>query len=183
MPKLKHEIHITTVEFYNYYADTYFREKKNNRITKIFTGSKYYMSKSEYTKILESFNSKVLDSILNEPLDYVLPGRLGILCIRKQKPELRIDEQGNFINRMPINWKETRKLWNENPEAKLNKKMIRFVNEHSNQYVGKFVWRSKQCNFNNKSAYVFVPCRTAKLKLAEIFKDENRVVDYFLKER
>lgn len=181
MPKLKHKIHITSVDFYKYYAEMHFKEKVKNK-TKVYFDSKYYLTKSQYTKILEKCNLKILDAILKDPLDCILPSRLGIICIRKNKPELRIDDNGNLINKMPINWKETRKLWRENPEAREQKKTIRFHNSHSNQYVGKFVWKTKQSNFKNKSAYCFKPCRTATQNLAKIFQDEDREIDYFLKE-
>jgi hypothetical protein len=112
-----------------------------------------------------------------------MPMRLGITCIRKCKPRLEFDENNVLINSMPINWKETRELWKKDEKAKKDKKLVRFYNAHSNQYVGRFMWKSRHCNFTNKSAYSFIPCRTAKLKLAAIFLNEDREVDYLLREK
>lgn len=181
MPKLKHKIHITSKDFYDFYANTYFREgKKGKGIKKrIIYTSKYYLTRQMYTRILETINKKLMDSIVNEAMDCTLTSRLGIICIRKKKPKCEFNEAGEFINNMPINWKETRKYWRENPEAMKNKQSIRHTNLHSGQWVGRFMWVKSHCNLTNKSAYSFKPCRTATENLAKIFKNEDREVDYF----
>lgn len=181
MPKLKYPIHIKTPDFYKYYVHMLLKTGKGREINR---KSKYFLTKSKYTEILGTINKELLGLVRNEALDFVMPARLGITCIRKYKPEIRVDEEtGKVIDKMPINWKETRKLWRENPKAKADKKFIKHFNAHSNQYVGKYMWKNRHCNFTNKTAYTFIPCRTAKIELSKVFLNENREVDYLLKER
>lgn len=169
MPRLKYKTHITSVDFYKYYASLYFKEiKPGKKNGKIYHGSKYYLTSTQYKRILGKINKTIMDNIINEPLECVLPSRLGIIAIRKRKPRLEYKD-GILINNMPFNWVETKKQG----------KPIRHHNNHSDQYVGRFKWFRSHCNFTNKTAYQFKACRTAKLDLSKVFKDENRSIDYF----
>lgn len=178
MPKLKHKVHITTVQFYEYYSKSYFKEIVNGK-KKIHTQSKYYLTKTQYTNILGTINKKLMDRIIHEPLDCTLTAGLGTICIRKHKPACFIDDEGNFINKQPVNWQLTRALWREDPEAKAAVKFIRFTNLHSNQWVGRFKWLKSKYQLVNKMAYKFKPCRTATIELSKVFKNEDSEVDYF----
>ena len=99
--------------------------------------------------------------------------------LRKVKTEVKIDEDGNIINKLPVNWKETNKLWKENPAAKEKGIKIRYTNEHTNGYTFKIFYLRSKANYNNKSMYQMQFNRDMKRTLSKsIFQGK---IDAFLK--
>ena len=93
--------------------------------------------------------------------DIVLPARLGYIGIRGSKIKPRIDNEGNVKGLAP-NWRETKELWNRNPEAKERKELVYCFNEHTNGYRYKLVWFKKNYIFINKNIYSFKLSRENK---------------------
>ena len=93
--------------------------------------------------------------------------------------EVKIDDDGNIINNLPINWRETRKLWAENDKAKEKKTKIRYTNEHTGGYTFRIFYRTSKANFKNKSIFKMKFNRTMKRQLSvSIFAGK---IDAFLK--
>lgn len=180
--KEKFPAHITTTDFYNHYAYTYFKYvKEGNKYATTNRNSRFYMTKATYTKILSTFNKKVRDKIINEAFDYSLPYRLGDLGIRKRKLSAYIGEDGEFHNPHPIDWKSTKILWSEDEKAKEEKKLVRFLNKHTQGYVMSWKYSVRRANYKNKSAYDFIPCRTAKRMVTKAILDEDSKIDFYIK--
>lgn len=80
--------------------------------------------------------------------------RLGNLQLYKEKREVYVNEKGEVINDLPINYRETWKLWKEKPELK-NKTYIRYVNKHSDGFLFTTSYQLSKARFKYKGIYNF----------------------------
>lgn len=105
---------------------------------------------------------------------FSLPHGLGDIKTSKFERELYFDDNGDLINNLPINKRATYNLWAENPEF-INKKYIRYMNEHSNGYLFSLRFKIKSQNSNLYRNYTFRKNRI----LTETFSDNiiNKKVD------
>lgn len=165
-------------------------DKRKHRIKADYGANHYYrffkknygdiVDRKTYGLILKEFNSHVRDKISKKGSFYTLPCRLGVLEVRKFKREIKINEDNTIENKLPTNWKETKKLWRENPEAKKKRIKIRFTNEHTNGYSFRIQYLRSRANYKNKSIYKMRMNRIMKRTFSEsIFK--GRIIDAFLK--
>jgi hypothetical protein len=140
----------------------------------------YVPTYAEYSTVVNSFNKKVVDAMVYEAYEYLLPHRLGNLRVKKYKPAIRLDEDGNLKkHRLIPNWEATNKLWAENKEAAKEKKVIFYTNRHTEGYSYKWYFTNYRSNCINKSYYYFVPTRGNKRKLAGALKSEDLNIDYY----
>jgi hypothetical protein len=177
----KHKTHIKTPDFYSFYADTYFREVEKDKVRgKINRDTKFFIEYKVYCTVIDEFNKAIRDLILYKSFDFNMPSRLGVLGIRKRKLTPWFNEDGKLINPLPIDWKTTQDLWEGDPTAKEQKKLVRHYNAHTKGYVAKWYYSKRIATYKWKSAYAFIPCRTAKSELGKILKDPTSDVDYYL---
>ena len=102
-----------------------------------------------------------------------------MIGIRKFKPRLGIDDNGKLINKLPVNPRATRELWDSDPEAKKNKVYIRYTNKHSDGYVFTIHYFKKyKAKYKNKSVYKFEPVRSFTNNLAK--KAKKGMLDAYL---
>ena len=176
----KYTAHIKSAEFYQFYSIMHFKghDAKRNRVL-IDKNSKFYVTYSQYCKVIDSCNKLLRDQILNKSFDFMMPYRLGLLGIRKKKLTPWIDKDGNLVNPLPVDWKATLDLWAVDPKAKALKKRVRHYNAHTKGYIAQWYYSTAKASFHWKSAYSFIPSRTAKLALSKILQDEDRVIDYY----
>ncbi len=146
--------HISMREFYKYYRDNY-----------SIKDTPYDIDEVTYRKVISMINYEIAQKIATEPMDFVIPHRLGRLCVRKTRPRAIEDSRGHPIITYPIDWKATWDLWNRDEEAKEQKKLVRNRNSHSGGDIYKLVYRKEDANYNNKSAYNFQFARTLKQNL------------------
>lgn len=144
-----HQIHshFGSNEFYLYY-------KKN--------GGK--LSRREFGKVLKSINLKLAAKIL-EGYSFKMPARMGILTITRKKEFVGFKE-GRAITNRPIDYYSTNKLWAENPEAKKQGKLVRFLNKHTNGYIYKVAYNKYYANYKNKAVFSLQVNRAIKRQLA-----------------
>ena len=139
------------------------------------------ISSSLHSKILNSFNKKISKKIMEESFEYIIPYRLGNLRIKKYKPSIKIDENGNLDYKgLSPNWKATKELWKKDKDAKKNKKIVFHTNDHSDGYNYKWHFSNYRSNCENRSVYSFIPSRTNKRTLAELIKDEEFTGDFYM---
>tara|TARA_R100001463_G_scaffold42850_4_gene89602 strand:+ start:7685 stop:8251 length:567 start_codon:yes stop_codon:yes gene_type:complete len=177
----KYKAHIKSAEFYHHYSIMHFKghDKKRNRVL-IDRDSAFYVDYSTYCKVIDSFNKQLRDEILYNSFDFNMPYRLGLLGIRKKKLTPWINKEGELVNPLPIDWKATMDLWEVDEEAKRLKKRVRHYNEHTKGFIAQWYYSTTKATYQWKSAYSFIPCRTAKLDLSKILKDEDSKIDYYL---
>jgi len=139
------------------------------------------VSSSQYGKVLNSFNKKMSDLIMEEAYEFLMPSKLGNLRILKYKPVVKINKDGSLdTSNLSVDWQKTNKLWDSNPDAKQRKKLIYFTNEHSEGYQYKWYFTNYRSNCINKTVYCFVPSRDNKRKLGKLIKDINFTGDYYM---
>ena len=132
-----------------------------------------------YGEILREFNGHVRDRISTKGAEYFFPCKVGKVELRKVKSEIKIDDDGNIINNLPINWRETRKLWDESEKAREKKTKIRYTNEHTDGHTFRIFYKRSKANFKNKSIYKLRFNRDLKRQLSRsIFAGR---IDAFLK--
>tara|TARA_R110002012_G_scaffold263322_2_gene446046 strand:+ start:1338 stop:1844 length:507 start_codon:yes stop_codon:yes gene_type:complete len=136
---------------------------------------------SVYSKVLNCFNKKISEKIMKESFEYIIPYRLGIIRIKKYKPSIKIDKDGNLDYKgLSPNWKATKELWEKDEEAKKTKKIVFHINDHSDGFNYKWHFSNYRSNCENRSVYSFVPTRTNKRTLAELIKDEEFTGDFYM---
>lgn len=123
----------------------------------IRSGYKHYKATKEvatdeknYVKINNMLNKFIIDKVF-EGYDVILPARMGILNIVGTKKEIEFDEDGN--PKLPPDWKKTKELWENNPEAKKNRKRMFHTNEHTDGIVYKFFWSKQKMLVAYKSLF------------------------------
>lgn len=151
------------LDFYNYY--------KNNTENPV--------DLKIYRKILDKYNKKIAQSILEEGLDFIMPYLNFEITIRKDKRKPSI-KNGKVVNNTPVDPVATKKLWDKDEEAKNKKILVRYNNSHSSGYVFRIYCKKFRSNIKNKNLFKFRPVRDIKRKLAQLIKDPDIKFDSFL---
>ena len=165
--------------------------KVDKRVHTLFTDYsnqdyyKFYKNKykntvdiSTFRKVIKDLNTAIRYEIVNNNYDYKLPKRLGIITVRKFKKKIKIESGKRPGYNLAPDWKATKKLWEEDEEARKNKILIRHENKHSKGYTFHIRYSKRIANFKNKSLYRFKPTRTMQRELANNIKENN--LDAFL---
>lgn len=130
----------------DYGVNEYYRQyAKDNKSDKV--------SRSIYGSILKEFNDFQREKLSFKGVGIHLPCFMGRVELRKVKTEVKIDDKGNVINNLPVNWKETRKLWKENNEAYQKRIKIKFTNEHTDSHTFRINYLKGKAKYKNKSIY------------------------------
>lgn len=119
---------------------------------------------AEYREILQRYMFFIIDKVL-EGNKVALPCAMGYLVIIGTKQHL-----GYLVP----HWRNTNKLWNENPEAKKNKQLVYCMNHHTDGVRYSLRWHTKRVYVYNKKFYSFKPCRALKLKIRDLIFDGKR---------
>lgn len=121
----------------------------------------YILYANEYNKFLAE---KVLDGH-----EVTLPVRFGTLSIIGRKQKVSYNEDGSIKGLAP-DWVKTRQLWENNPKAKEEKKLLYHINSHTDNTIYRFLWSKKRILTENKILY--------SLKMT---RDNKRAVHNFIK--
>lgn len=154
-------------EFYKFYKENYV-PKKN---------SVYDVSESKYRAILSDFNQIVAEKLVKENLEFDMPCRLGVLALRKYKKKPKKNKDGKYDYRLPVDWKSTKKLWRDDPEAYKERKLVKYLNRNTNGYIFRIIYYKKKANYKNHSVYSFKPVRGLK-KLIKSQVDKGKIDCY-----
>jgi hypothetical protein len=139
------------------------------------------ISYKTYLALCMAFNDFLMQDMMYNTSDIYLPANLGSIGIRKYDCNPRINSSGTVVmSQTPVDYRATKAYWEKHPEAREQKKLIRYLNNHTNGYRHRFFWDKITHNFTNKFAYQFVPLRKYSRMLANILKDDNISIDFFL---
>lgn len=117
---------------------------------------------------------KFILSKVFEGFEVTIPAKLGTLKIIGTKQEIKFDEDGNIKGLSP-NWRQTKELWEKNPEAKERKQIIFNTNEHSDGVRYKFLWSKRRVLITNKTIYSLRMTRDNK---REVFRQVTQGKEY-----
>ena len=140
------------------------------------------IDKKTYMAITKEFNTTMMNKIIQEGFEYILPHQLGAISVKKRKMVMKFDENGNMItNRLNVDWDATNKLWATNAEAKQRKHLIWYNNEHTDEWSYWINWDRGRTTLGvkNASLYMFRPTRTLGSRaLAKLIKSGAKVNYY-----
>jgi hypothetical protein len=97
---------------------------------------------------------------------------MGFLGVKGWRKIPRFDEDGNIVN-LQRNQKATNELWEKDPEAKAQRKVIYHFNEHTNGYVYKVMWHKKNMIVTNKFKYRLLLSRKNKRTIPQILRNDG----------
>ena len=140
----------------DYGSDDAYKYYKENTIEEL------QVPKQEYRKICDEFNKLFIDEILISSEEMRLPYRLGTIRVKKSK--MKYDDK----NKLKVDWAASKKIG----------KRIYHLNDHTGGYKYRFYWTKGIVK--NITAYAFIPTRTNTRRLAQILKDKERQLDYFM---
>lgn len=145
-------------DFYNYYNKNY----------------NYKVSRKTYNSIVSKINKFVVDEIVDTSKEFVLPHRTGYIGVIKIKRGVKMLPNNVVINNAPPDWKTTMELWENNPEAKEKKIIVRYKNTHTGGYVYNIKYNRYNATFKNKSFFSFIGTRDFKRAIAKRIKDYTK---------
>jgi len=122
---------------------------------------------STYVEISNGFMKFLIRKLFHKG-EVLIPERLGILQIIGKKVNVRLED--GEIKGLAPNWKKTLELWEENPEAAKNKKLVYHFNEDTNGIRYKFSWSKARVLVSNKTLYNLKLTRTNKRILSALIK-------------
>lgn len=150
------------------------QQTRNHKVHSDFGANEYYnyyianggvLSRRQFGDILKELNTAIAWQIL-DGYSFKMPSRMGVLAVTKKK-EFVDFKDGKAVTNRPIDFASTMKLWEEYPEAKEQKKLVRFLNKHTNGYIYKIAYNRFYATFKNKSAYTVQVNRFLKRGLAK----------------
>ena len=125
----------------------------------------------DFYTIIRSIN-KMLAEYLSDGGTIKFPYNMGRILLIKVTPQLKF-VNGTLVNKLPIDWDKTLKLWYEDEECKDSKVLVR----RNNKKKFKIIYDKSRANYKNKSLYTFFPNRDLKIKLKD--KIQEGSVDAF----
>lgn len=138
---------------------------------------KYGLTYPQISKIIDMYHDQAREDLAKgEPIYF--KHKLGNLRVYKEKREVKLDENGNIINNLPINLPETLKLWKKKPELK-HKTYVRYLNEHSDGFYFTLSYQLSKANYKYKNIYNFKFNATLKQILHKNIL--NKEVDAYIK--
>lgn len=126
------------------------------------------MEKSEYLELANEF-MKFISQELLETGEIILPLRLGKVQIlgKKLKPKF----EDGVIKGLAPDWVSTKKLWEEDEEAKKNKQLVYHFNEDTNGIRYRYYWNKTRVLVSNKALFILKMSRANKRALSKIVKE------------
>lgn len=129
--------------------------------------SEYVLSESQYLKIIRMVNN-ILREMIARGMEVTLPEKMGKLELRKSKPIVDF-RNGKLRTNLPVDWDSTLKLWYEDEDSYLNKKLVRCESRE----VFKVYYNKYKADYPNKSFYQFHMNRTLKKGLKQNIKNNE----------
>lgn len=137
-------------------------------------GYRYYkaeggnLSIQTFRKIVQYFVREMVATLLTGVF-VALPAGLGTLGIMGRRYRVRFFERTGNYN-IPIDWEQTKRLWEECEKCAEEGQKIYQLNEHTSGVVYKFLLNTVGGNYRFKNFYYFTPCRALKREMAKRIK-------------
>jgi hypothetical protein len=126
------------------------------------------LSKDPFARIMRQTNKAVVEELMMFGEDYTLPHGIGRIVFRKRKNQAFMKD-GKIVSNQLIDWKASMALWQENPQAKRNKILLKFSSLETGRYSFRIAMFGRK--FNNKEYFAFSYKRSFKRAFAKRIKD------------
>ena len=94
-----------------------------------------------YVNLISDFHKAIMEEIIYDYFEFDIPAKMGFIHITKSKFIRFLYENGNLFKvNLLVDWLDTLLLWKEDEESRLNKKLVRHLNYHTNGYISKLVY-------------------------------------------
>ena len=114
-----------------------------------------------FKRILDQFNTNLLDSLLNASEGFKMPCRLGFICVVKYKPK-------SYTNKsLSKDYKLSKELG----------KTVYHLNEHSDGYKYRLYWSKNKNTFPDIYKYNISFVRANKRKLAQLIFNKHDYIN------
>ena len=142
---------------------------------------------STYCSVIREFNSKLVNGLICETLEFKIPFRMGKFRIKKFKQKIKLDSNGDVDKKnLPVDWEKTKEMWRKiypeltksEIEAIPKKKVIYHLNEHTAGYRCILFWDRINCNVINNRVYSATFTFTNRRKLAYMLKTDCKINYY-----
>lgn len=130
-----------------------------------------------YINYTSEYNKFLMQKVF-EGQTITLPSRMGLLSIVGKKQKISFDENGNVKGLAP-DWVKTKKMWEDNPEAKEAKKLLYHVNSHTDNIRYRFLWSKLNIITLNKTLYALRLTREHKREVNDLVV--NKGMQYLTK--
>jgi hypothetical protein len=178
---------INTIDYFKHYQDKEKEKRKDPEYKKRSLSSVYI-----YRKIVGEINEFIANHILETGLPFKLPCGMGYVEVTRQKQRIRLKDGKIDTRKLPPDWGETWKMWEELAGTKVRKDILRILpkekrkiiyqfNEHTDGWIFLWHWNKLNVKIANQTVYVFRPTRKNKAKLAKLINNPNRRVDFPVK--
>lgn len=114
-----------------------------------------------FKRILDQFNTNLLDSLLNASEGFKMPCRLGFVCVVKYKPKSYTDKS------LSKDYKLSKELG----------KTVYHLNEHSDGYKYRLYWSKNKNTFPDIYKYNISFVRANKRKLAQLIFNKHDYIN------
>lgn len=114
-----------------------------------------------FKRILDQFNTNLLDSLLNASEGFKMPCRLGFICIVKYRPKSYTDKS------LSKDYKLSKELG----------KTVYHLNEHSDGYKYRLYWSKNKNTFPDIYKYNISFVRANKRKLAQLIFNKHDYIN------
>ena len=103
-----------------------------------------------FASVIKEYNSRIMDAIIYEKLEFKMSYNLGYLRIQRRKKTAYLKDDKLKKYHLGIDWKKTKdfwlkeyagKTWDEIKDIK-GKKKFTFHNDHTNGWSCRFFWRN-----------------------------------------
>ena len=132
-----------------------------------------------YRNVLSDFSDILVKKLILENAEYKIPYGLGIMRIKKYKPNYQFDNNGKLIKgKPPIDWQKTRNHWKNFPETK-KVKFFYFNNYHSEDWHYRWIVGQGRATTVNRYSYLFLVNRKSQRLLGTTLRDENFRGDFY----
>ncbi len=131
------------------------------------------ITNKKYYDIIADFNEGLINLIIENNVEYNLPHLGSSLSVKKTKQLPKIVE-GKLVNKTPVDWVATNKLWLEDEEAREKKLLVRYNNYHTSKHVFGISFKKYIYPFKNKKYYKFKTNRDFARLLGKRINDQDK---------
>lgn len=143
-------------------------------------GNSYNIKSFDFIQTCHKLNAEVVRLMIFDKREFFIPANLGGWRIKRRKTKFRLDKNGDLkTTHLPVDYQATKALWNNDPKAKKDKRLVFIFNDHTDGYRFKFWWDKRTSRVRNQSAYYIKPSRANSRLLAKAVKDPNCSLDFY----
>lgn len=172
----RHKTDIGTKDLYNFYKNNLIKVES---LAGGMTLGSYDITQTLYNSILTDINNSIFDMVIKDNFEFKIPCQLGLFSVKQKKMVIKLDEKGELVTKyMAPDWKGTKILWQNDPEAAKAKVILYHTNEHTNNNKMYYEWSKKKSFTMGIKAYYFTACREKKRYLNQCLKEDNKLQFY-----